>query len=281
MLERMAESRASDADLTRGTWDFRLEVQKLRNRLGLTQRAFAELLHYSQAQVAKVENGTAVPSLAFAAAMDAAANTGEVYQDILKRMLQEEAQPEWFGPYLDLERRAVAITHFCAIFLSGILQTEEYALAVFRAGSPSRDDQQIRALVAERMKRKEQLERPTLRSLWVIVYEGVLRTPVGGPEAMRKQIQHLLEVAKRPRVTLQILPFSAGAPPSHVPFTMLAMEGKNPDIVYCESPSGGQVDYSPASVALAVEICDRLRMSALSQEASADFLRAMLKEHDS
>ncbi|WP_435193741.1 Scr1 family TA system antitoxin-like transcriptional regulator [Streptomyces sp. NRRL F-5630] len=74
---------------------------------------------------------------------------------------------------------------------------------------------------------------------------------------------------------------SAGASPCHVPFTMFTMEGKNPDIVYCESPSGGQVDYSPASVALAVEICDRLRMSALSQEASADFLRAMLKEHDS
>ncbi|WP_431035250.1 helix-turn-helix domain-containing protein [Streptomyces sp. P6-2-1] len=277
----MTDSLVPDPDSSRGTWTFRIEVQKLRNRLGLSQRAFADLLHYSQAQVAKVENGTAPPSLAFAASMDAATGTGEVYQDILKRMLEEEAQPEWFGPYLDLERRAVAITDYCNGFVMGMLQVEEYAEAIFRAGLPRREDVQVRALVAERMKRAEELRRPTLRSLWGIIHEGVLRTPVGGPEVMRKQIQHLLEMAERPRVTLQILPFSAGAPPSHVPFTMLAMGGRNPDIVYSESPSGGQVDYSPAAVAHAVSICDRLRMTAASEQASADIFRAMLKEHDS
>ncbi|MYR26086.1 MULTISPECIES: helix-turn-helix transcriptional regulator [unclassified Streptomyces] len=277
----MTDFMAPNSDFSPATWTFKTEVQKLRERLGLSQRAFAERLHYSQAQVAKVENGTSPPSLAFAAAMDAVAKTGEVYQDILKRMLEEEAQPEWFGPYRDLERQAVGITSFSAIFLSGILQIEEYADAIFRAGSPGRDDQQIRALVAERLKRKEQLDRPTLRSVWLFIHEGVLHTPVGGPEIMRKQIQHLLEVARRPRVILQILPFSAGASPCHVPFTMFTMEGKNPDIVYSESPTGGQVDYSPAALAVTVEICERLRMTAASREVSVDILRAMLKEHDS
>ncbi|MEU6443857.1 helix-turn-helix transcriptional regulator [Streptomyces sp. NPDC047046] len=277
----MTESQAENADPTHGTWSFKLEVQKLRKRLGLTQRAFADLLHYSQAQVAKVEAGKAPPTMAFAAAMDEMAHTGEVYQDILARMLHEEAMPEWFGPYIDLERRAIAITDYSSNFVMGMLQTKEYAEAVFRAGLPRRSDEQVRALVAERMRRAEELKRPTLRQLWVIIHEAVLHVPVGGSAVTRKQLEHLLLTAQLPQVTLQVLPFSAGAPPSHVPFTMLAMGGTTPDVVYSESPKGGQVDYSPASVAHAVSICDRLRMTAASEQDSAAFLRATLKEHDS
>ncbi|NED89537.1 helix-turn-helix transcriptional regulator, partial [Streptomyces sp. SID11233] len=62
----MTDSLDPNSDFSPATWTFKTEVQKLRERLGLSQRAFAALLHYSQAQIAKVENGTSPPSLAFA-----------------------------------------------------------------------------------------------------------------------------------------------------------------------------------------------------------------------
>lgn len=277
MLERVTDIGERPAEPTQGIWAFRFDVQKLRKRLGLTQRAFAKLLHYSQAQVAKVEAGKAPPTMAFAAAMDRAADTGEVYQDILNRMLREAALPEWFGPFIELERQATAITDYSATFVMGMLQTPEYAEAVFRAAQPRETNEQIGERVRERMKRADQLRRSSLTSLWVVIHEGVLRTQVGGLVVMQKQIDYLSQIAQLPQVTLQVLPFSAGAPPSHVPFTMLAVKGTSPDAVYSETPMGGQVDYSPAAVTLAAASCDRLRMAAANEQESAEILRSIAK----
>ncbi|MGX9921668.1 helix-turn-helix domain-containing protein [Streptomyces sp. NPDC002248] len=273
----MTDVREGPAVPTHGIWAFRFDVQKLRKRLGLTQRAFAKLLHYSQAQVAKVEAGKAPPTLAFAAAMDEVANTGEVYQDILKRMLRDAALPEWFGPYFELEQRAKVITDYSAIFCKGILQTPEYAEAVVRAAQPRETNEQIRELVAMRMRRAEVLYRANPPELWSVIHEGVLRSQVGGEAVMRGQIENLLALGRLPHVTLQVLPFSAGASPSHVSFTMLAVEGASPNAVYSETALGGQVDYSPAAVAFGSTTCDRLRMAAANEQESAEILRSIAK----
>ena len=96
--------------------------------------------------------------------------------------------------------------------MPGLLQTEDYARAVFRTRFGVTDEE-IDEQVAARLKRQEILARDEPPALWVIVDESVLRRPVGGRYVMREQIGHLIEAARRPHVSVQVISSSGGCPP--------------------------------------------------------------------
>ncbi|MCO5971551.1 helix-turn-helix domain-containing protein [Actinoallomurus soli] len=113
--------------------------------------------------------------------------------------------------FIGLEADASAIDFFELMLIPGLLQTEEYARALIETGPFAHDPHQVSRLVAIRMKRQDVLTRTTPPSIRVILDEAVLRRQVGGPDVMRAQLQRLLDVAQSPQVTLQVIPFSAGA----------------------------------------------------------------------
>ena len=86
------------------------------------------------------------------------------------------------------------------------------------------------------MRRQALLERALAPRVWAVVDEAALRRPVGGPKVMRSQVERLIEVAGLPNVTLQILPFQAGAHPALVgAFSILRFADQElPDVVYIE-----------------------------------------------
>ncbi|MER0242173.1 helix-turn-helix transcriptional regulator [Streptomyces sp. HSW2009] len=257
---------------------FGAEVRALREALGLSQEQFATKCHYNQCQVSRVECGAVLASEAFAEAVDKAAGTPGTYQRMRNRLARRD-NPAWFVPYIVLEESASAITDYSCTFLMGLLQTPEYATAVMRAHFPRETDEQIKARVELRMRRQEALHRENPPLLWVIMHEAVLRTCVGDASVMATQLRHLIELAESPHVTLQVLPFHAGAAPSHLPFTLVELDGK-PHAVYSESPThGGQVDDSPTAVASAVGALDRLRMAALPEQQSLALIRKIMEEH--
>ncbi|MCQ0023253.1 helix-turn-helix transcriptional regulator [Streptomyces somaliensis DSM 40738] len=254
------------------------ETKALREALGLSQEKFADRLHYRQAQVSKVENGTVLASAAFAEAMDRVAGTPGVYARLRAR-LSKQGHPEWFVPYITLEESASGITDYSCTFLMGLLQTPGYAAAVIRAAFPRETDDQIKERVELRMRRQAVVQRDDPPLLWVVVHEAVLRTRVGGPAVMIGQLQHLATCTTSPHITVQVLPYSAGAAPSHLPFTLLSLNGA-PHAVYTESAAhGGQMDDTSSVVAKAVGMFDRLRMAALSEDASLTLLRQITEDH--
>ncbi|MEU4259972.1 helix-turn-helix transcriptional regulator [Streptomyces fradiae] len=254
------------------------ETRALREALGLSQERFAERLHYRQAQVSKVENGTVLASDAFAEAMDRVAGTPGVYAR-LRAKLSKQGHPEWFVPYVTLEESASAITDYSCTFLMGLLQTAEYATAVFRAAHPRESEDTIKERVELRMRRQAVMERDEPPLLWVVVHEAVLRTRVGGRAVMTAQLEHLTALTASPHITVQVLPYSAGAAPSHLPFTLLSSSGA-PHSVYTESAThGGQMDDTTSLVAGAVGMFDRLRMAALSEDASLTLIRQITEDH--
>lgn len=254
------------------------EVKVLRETLGLSQQKFAEQLHYRQAQVSKVENGTVLASVSFAEAMDRVAGTPGVYAR-LRAKLSKQGHPEWFVPYIALEESASGITDYSCTFLMGLLQTPEYAAAVFRAAHPCKPEDRITEHAELRMRRQAVLERPDPPLLWVVVHEAVLRTCVGGPSVMIGQLEHLAERMASPHVTVQVLPFEAGAAPSHLPLTLLSLKGV-PHAVYTETPAhGGRVDDTFSVVTAAVGTFDRLRMAALSEGKSLVLIRRIVEEY--
>jgi transcriptional regulator with XRE-family HTH domain len=147
-----------------------------------------------------------------------------------------EALPSWFRAYVSLETGARVIRVYEPHYITGLLQTRDYARAVIRAGFPHESEEELEHRVDLRVRRQTLLDEPDAPTLWVVMEEAALRRDVGGPDIMRRQIDHLLEASERPHVTLRLLPLAAGphqGTGGHVTYFRFA-ERELQDIVYTE-----------------------------------------------
>jgi transcriptional regulator with XRE-family HTH domain len=149
------------------------------------------------------------------------------YSDIL---------PNWFEVYIGLEEAASRIRAYEVQFVPGLLQTEDYARAVTLLGHPTAAGHEVERRVGLRMRRQSLLTSDEPPQLWAVVDEAVLRRPLGGVQAMRRQLRHLQELTELPNVTLQMVPFKLGGhAAAGGPFSILRFaEGDLPDVVYLE-----------------------------------------------
>ncbi|MCI0385115.1 helix-turn-helix transcriptional regulator [Streptomyces sp. CNQ085] len=188
--------------------------------------------------------------------------------------------PDWFGLYVSLEGSASVIRGYEPHCVPGLLQTEDYARALLRTGFPNAPEDELERRVALRMGRQRLLDDPGAPRLWVVIDETVLHRPVGGREAMRAQIDRLLEAAGMPNVTLQVLTFGAGPHPGMFgPFQLFRFDiPELPDIVYAESLTGAvYLDERPDTAAY-LEVLDRMGAQAVSVRHTEELLGDIRKE---
>ena len=146
------------------------------------------------------------------------------------------ALPDWFRAYVSLETAAEVIRVYEPHYMTGLLQTRDYARAVIRAGFPYEPEHALEHRVDLRLRRQALLGKPGSPKLWVVLEEAVLRREVGGPAVMRAQIDRVLEVLDDPRVTVRVLPLAAGAhsgTSGHITYFRFR-EPELQDIVYTE-----------------------------------------------
>lgn len=265
----MSEERLSPAE------EFGREIRIAREARGWSQTELAHRMHFRQPYVSKVETGQQLASPQFAEQCDRVFGTPGVYARMRQRAA-DAGSPPWFIPYLQLEREALAINHYSGLLVKGILQTREYAEAVFRAARPHDSPQRIEEFVEQRMRRRELFEGPRPMKLWAIFYESVLWSGVGGPEVMREQLRFLTEVMESPNVTLQVFPYSAGAPARGLPFSLITHQNGT-DVLYEETYSRGQMTDSVKVVAEARVAYEQLRADALSREDSLSLIRNVME----
>jgi transcriptional regulator with XRE-family HTH domain len=251
------------------------EVRACRDHASLTQKALADAAGYTRPYVARVEAGSLLASEEFVESCDRLFQTSG-YLSRLRRRLSEGGHPRWFVPYLKLEQTASQILDYSNALIMGMLQTPEYAAAVFRSVHPRESADQIKQRVELRMRRHDVMDRPSPPLLWVILHEACLRTVVGGPQVMRDQMARLLVEAESPDVTIQVHPFNAGAPASSLPFTLISQD-EQPTVVYGETRGSGHVNDSAQAVDDASISFDRLRASALSPSDSATLIRSAME----
>ena len=188
--------------------------------------------------------------------------------------------PDWFETYLGLEAAAATIRTFEIQFVHGLFQTEDYARAVTRLGRRTAAADEIERRVALRLKRQDLLSRPKPPRIWSIMDEAVLRRPVGDPAVMRAQFQHLIEVARLPHVTLQVVPFARGGHAGESgSFTVLRFEERDlPDVVYVEQLTGAiYLDQRP-DVERYLQVADELSGEALTPAATTRFMEQVARE---
>ncbi|MFD7716345.1 helix-turn-helix domain-containing protein [Streptomyces sp. NPDC059814] len=191
-----------------------------------------------------------------------------------------DAVPSWFTAYVSLESDAKTLRTYEPQYVTGLLQTPEYAHAVLRGGIPNGTEEEVARRVELRLRRQSLLEREDAPTLWVVMEEAVLHRVVGGPHVMREQLERLLDLSELAHVSVDIVPFDAGA---HVgacaPFTYFRFEEPElPDIVYSELLSASVYLDQRADVVSHLEAHSRMALLTSSEDSRA-LLNRMRKEY--
>ncbi|WP_405943475.1 helix-turn-helix domain-containing protein [Streptomyces sp. NBC_00932] len=191
-----------------------------------------------------------------------------------------DAVPSWFTAYVSLETGAKTLRTYEPQYVTGLLQTPDYARAVLLGGLPNGSEEELTRRVELRLHRQSLLEREDAPTLWVVMEEAVLHRAVGSADVMREQIERLLDVSELAHVSLDIVPFAAGA---HVgacaPFTYFRFEEPElPDIVYSELLSASVYLDQRADVVAHLEAHSRMALLTSSEDSRA-LLNRMRKEY--
>jgi Domain of unknown function (DUF5753) len=163
---------------------------------------------------------------------------------------------------------------------TGLLQTPEYARALFRAWRATEDDDEIERLVSARIDRQRIFGRPKPPSFWAVIDEAVLRRRVGSAKVMHDQLSHLTEMADRPMIKLHVIPAEVGA---HVgllgAFSIAGFANDTQGTVYFDTADEGQTTTDPATVAKIILMFDTMRSEALPHGASRDLIMKVAEEY--
>ncbi|MGV9589685.1 helix-turn-helix domain-containing protein [Streptomyces tendae] len=263
-------------------------LQELRETAGLKREEAAKVLRVAPATVRRMEMAEVALKIpyvqilltaygvagdevaAFVALAEEANQPGwwQRYHDVL---------PDWFSLYVSLEGAARIVRSYEPHFVPGLLQTEDYARSVLEAGTiGTAGADAVERHVSLRMERQRLLDRPDPPHLWVVMDETVLKRPVSiHGRVMREQLDKLLELAGRDRVTLQVAEFEDGPHPgTYAPFTLFRFaEPELPDMVFTEYLTGALYLDSRTEVSAHLEVLDHMTARAASTQRTEKILR--------
>lgn len=239
----------------------------------VSQEGLATLIKWSPSTVAAIETGRRRPTMEFAVAADEALMTGGLLAGLLKEQ-EADHSPSWFESWPGHEERAVRLRHFEPCLIPGLLQTEDYARAVFSAGGFYRADR-VEHLLGLRMNRQRLLYRDDPPECIFVIDESALRRSIGGPAVMDRQLGRLLEAAELPHVRLHVMPLDAGA---HVclggGFVIAELPGN--DLLLClDNAARGQIADYPEWIGLMRRKWEHLLAEALSERTSLELINKL------
>jgi transcriptional regulator with XRE-family HTH domain len=258
------------------------ELRRLREDAQLTIEQVAERLELSPSTVSRMETAqVGVRPRDLRELLDIY-KVPDARREELLQIARERRQQPWWQEYRDLpnvvlagfEADAASISQYSALLVPGLLQIEAYGREVLAAIRVDARPVDIERRMELRLNRQALLTSESAPHYWVVLDEAVVRRPVGGPEVMAAQLDHLRQAAQLPSVTLQVLPFSAGA---HAgmdgEFTIFGYrEPEDPDVVYIEN-TGGDAYIEDAEVTRRYRrIFDHLRAAALDPAESVRML---------
>ena len=200
---------------------------------------------------------------------------------------REAKQQGWWNRFDDLgidsliglEAEAKRISAHDASVVPWVFQTEQYAQAVIKGVLPRIGDRILDERVTARMTRQEVLRSPEPPNLWSLIDESALRRAVGGNGVMREQLSKILEVSAASNVTMQIVPFEAGAQPG-LDNTFMLLEFDSPvqsPVVFVENLAGNLYLERDAEIQRYREVLEHLRACALSPNNSVKYVKEIVK----
>jgi len=257
-------------------------LRAMRTEAGLTVEQVAEALLVSPSKVSRLETGhRGVSARDIRDLSELYGVTDPAMREHLDDLAKEGKRQAWWQPYdlpyatyVGLEAEAVMISDFESGVVPGLLQTPDYARAVHEANMPRLSPAVIEQRIEVRRTRQSILTRddepPKLRA---IADEAILHRVVGGPAVMAAQLDHVIQACELPNITVQVIPYDAGAHPAlDSTFILLMFAPPVPGVVYVDGLVGQVYLERPQDVQRYTEIFDRLLTFSLGEQASIDLM---------
>jgi transcriptional regulator with XRE-family HTH domain len=278
-----------DASPTVRQRELGLRLRKIRTSRGLTVEEVADKLMCSAAKVSRLETGARRPVLRDIRELCELYSLDEATTSEFMRLTRQAREQGWWTqyedldlyPYIGLEQEATSITHYSMYYVPALLQTETYAREIIRAVlpriAPDVHDQRAQA----RLRRQERLDDDNPPRYRVLLDEAVLRRPVGGGDAMAGQLKKILDLVQAGKVTVQVIPFEAGAcAAADSMFVLLEFAGPllRP-VVFVEGLGGDHYYERSTDIERYREAVEHLRDAALNPQKSVQFMTDVLKSY--
>jgi len=265
-----------------------VELRRHREAAGVTIDVVADRIGCSTSKVSRIETGhTSASPADVQNILDIYGVADEVKIELVQIAREARLKGWWHpfstiltGAYVGLEAAARSVRTYEQQVVPGLLQSEEYAIAMIRAARLGDTDQEIEQRVRVRMERQSLLTSDDPIDLRVVLDEAVLSRPVGGHAVMLDQLKRLIEAAHLPNVTLQILPFEVGA---HAgmdgTFAILEFEElQDADVVFTENATGGLFLEKTEELQKYTSIFETIRATALPPEESIEMIELLVEE---
>ncbi len=258
---------------------FGAEVRRAREAAGMTLADLGAAVPCDASTVSKIEAGILNPTERFLAACTEAFPGSDwlarFYRDC--QTWGDGPYPRWFEDWLNNEREASSLRIWQPLLIPGLLQTADYARALFLGGLLNPSDEVIDQLVAARIGRQRIFDRSDPPNLWVVLDESVLHRLIGTPKTTYDQLVQVADMSMRSYICVQVVPASTGAHAGLAgSFYIASVEGK-PDILYVDAVEGLTIERSAVVRKAAIEF-DLVRSDALTRNDSRDLILKVAEE---
>ncbi|SDY10633.1 Helix-turn-helix domain-containing protein [Saccharopolyspora shandongensis] len=269
-------------------------LRRLRNAADLPASAAANHLDCSIAKISKMENGkqrilpSEVSSLLELYGADDS-QTAEALRLATvpkprRRGTYRDSVPAYFRRFLVLESEASELSIYEAEVVTGLLQAEDYARTLLRAGNPLASQRELDQQVEVRTGRKSILTKDSAPTVNVVLHEATLHRVIGSDSVMKAQIEYLIELSELPNLNLHVLPFRPKPTPSHdesftakAAFVLLKLEATGA-VVYVEDMGGANYPEDGHVIQAYATAYQRLRNASLSAEESVTLMGKVLED---
>ncbi|MFC9910173.1 helix-turn-helix domain-containing protein [Streptomyces sp. NPDC127197] len=256
---------------------FGRQLKLLRTRAGLDRAEFGKLVGYSADTVASIEQGRRIPQPRFIDRADEVLGAGGLLM-AMKEEVGRAQYPAYFQDAVRLEARAAALNLYAVYAVPGLLQTEDYARAVFQMQRPLLPDEVIEQRLEARLARQEVFSRRPAPLMSFVIEEAVLRRPLGGRKVMREALEQILLTAQLRHVEVQVMPTDREDNAAlGGPFTLIDTD-KGQRIAYAEVQDDSRLYTEVIKVRELEARYGILRSQALTPSESSAFIEKLLGE---
>jgi transcriptional regulator with XRE-family HTH domain len=270
----------------------RTELRRARLDAGLTQEQVALAMDWSLSKFIRIENGSVGISTNDLKAILQHYRISEPRTTELLALSRASRERSWWSKYgdsvskrliqlIEYEAAAYIARNYESFIVAGPLQTADYARASIMQLAPDMSKSQVDTRVEIRMKRQELLLRPEAPLMFFIMDEAAVRRLVGSRDVMRGQLHRMIDAAEMPKVTIEVIPFSAGVVQGmQAPFVIYEFpDAADDDVLYQEVPGGGMLSRdNPDEILRFREAFERLREASRGPKRTIDFLRELIRD---
>nr|WP_330293826.1 helix-turn-helix transcriptional regulator [Streptomyces sp. NBC_00576] len=270
-----------------GTWGLFTALGKmlkvLREREGLTQKQFGEMVGYGPDAISAMERGVRITRPELLKKADELLNAGglltQAIPEVEAAMKKARTRhPEWYRGYADMEAEAIELHHYCNHAVHGLLQTEDHAQAVFSKRRPFLSEQLIEKRMADRLDRQKVFDRWPAPIVSYVLEEVVLDRPIGGRPVHQEQLRRIVHLNNMRNVEIQVMPTRCEEHPCLGGAFNLLVPKSQGQVAYTEAQGYPRLITDPEEVRKIADRYGIMRAMALSPRESRSLIEKKLEE---